>query len=121
MSLVQSLRIGTDIVSVERVGRLVERRGSSFLTRWFTEAEIAYCSGKAHPEQHFAARLAAKESVVKALRLPWDGPIPYRSVEITSDPTVAPGCGSAGGSRRQPHSRDLGRSRYRSPTARSTQ
>ena len=28
---------------------------------------------------------------MKALRLPWDGPIPYRSVEITSDLHGRPG------------------------------
>lgn len=82
---------GTDIVSVERVARLIRRRGSAFLERWFTAEEIAYCSSKAQPTLHFAARLAAKEAVVKALQPEWDGPIVWRSVEITSDSRGVPG------------------------------
>jgi holo-[acyl-carrier protein] synthase len=81
---------GTDIVSVGRVARLISGRGATFLERWFTDEEIAYCAGKAQPSRHFAARLAAKEAVVKALILPWDGPVPYRSIEITHDRRGAP-------------------------------
>lgn len=58
---------GTDIVSVERVGDLVERFGDSFLSRTFTEREVAYCRSRATPAQHYAARWAAKEATVKAL------------------------------------------------------
>lgn len=81
---------GTDIVSVGRVARLISRRGQTFLERWFTQEEIAYCTSKAEPSRHFAARLAAKEAVVKALTLSWDGPVPYRSIEITHDRRGAP-------------------------------
>ena len=82
---------GTDIVQVARIARLIDERGSAFLERWFTPAEIAYCLEKARPSLHFAARLAAKEAVVKALRVPWDGPIPWGSIEITHDDHGAPG------------------------------
>lgn len=87
---VSSFRVGTDIIAVERVGRLLHDRGRAFLDRWFTEAEIAYCVAKADPAQHLAARLAAKEAVVKVIRIPWDGPIPYRFVEISADPQGSP-------------------------------
>jgi holo-[acyl-carrier protein] synthase len=62
----------------------------AFLERWFTAREIAYCSSKAVPSRHFAARFAAKEAVVKALPMTWGGPLPWRSVEITNDPRGAP-------------------------------
>jgi holo-[acyl-carrier protein] synthase len=81
---------GTDIVSVPRVARLIEERGDRFLDRWFTPDEIAYCRAMAEPPLHFAARLAAKEAVVKALRTPGDGPIPWRSIEIGHDRRGAP-------------------------------
>lgn len=74
--------VGTDIVSVPRIEVLVRQRGQAFLRRWFTPGEIAYCTAKAVPGRHLAARLAAKEAVVKALPAPWDGPLPWRSVEI---------------------------------------
>lgn len=60
------------------------------MTRWFTDDEISYCASKADPAQHYAARLAAKEAVVKVVGLRWDGPIPYRCVEISADPSGAP-------------------------------
>lgn len=82
--------VGTDIVNVDRIRRLVGRSGAGFVDRWFTVDEAAYCSAKARPEQHLAARLAAKEAVVKALGLAWDGPIPYNCVEISTDAHGAP-------------------------------
>lgn len=80
--------VGTDIVGVERVARLIAKGGDDFLRRWFTRGEIAYCTEKAHPEQHFAARLAAKESVLKALRCTWDGPPQWRFIEVVCDDGV---------------------------------
>jgi len=82
--------VGTDIVAVGRIEALVRTSGSAFLERWFTAQEIAYCSRKAVPSRHFAARFAAKEAVVKALPMPWSGPLPWRSIEIVNDPHGAP-------------------------------
>lgn len=79
---------GTDIVSVARVARLVDAGGDGFVRRWFTPDEIAYCAGKAQPVLHLAARLAAKEAVLKALGARWEGPIPWRSIEIHHDEGV---------------------------------
>jgi holo-[acyl-carrier protein] synthase len=81
---------GTDIVSVARIANLIQSRGDAFLEKWFTPAEIAYCTAKAVPSRHFAARVAAKEAVSKALPLGWDGPLPWRSIEIVSGPRGAP-------------------------------
>jgi holo-[acyl-carrier protein] synthase len=82
--------VGTDIVSVPRIEALVQERGSAFLQRWFTAPEIAYCSAKAVPSRHFAARMAAKEAVVKALPFGWDGPLPWRWIEVVNQPHGAP-------------------------------
>jgi holo-[acyl-carrier protein] synthase len=84
------LGAGTDIVSVARVAALIDARGATYLERWFTPEEIDYCSGKAVPCRHFAARLAAKEAVVKSLTLTWDGPVPWRSIEIVAEERGAP-------------------------------
>ena len=81
---------GTDIVSVARVSGLIDRGGTRFLQRWFTPDEIAYCNAKSQPTLHFAARLAAKEAVFKALHRPGDGAIPWRSIEIGHDRIGAP-------------------------------
>lgn len=68
--------IGIDIVAVGRIAALMHDGGTTFLERWFTPHEIDYCLGKAVPSRHFAARFAAKEVVVKALPVAWDGPLP---------------------------------------------
>lgn len=82
--------VGTDIVAVQRITALLEEHGTAFLHRWFTPGEIAYCSAKAHPGRHYAARMAAKEAVVKALPFPWEGPVPWRWVEVVHDRRGAP-------------------------------
>lgn len=82
--------VGTDIVEVRRITALMRDRGAAFLERWFTAGEIEYCSRKAMPPQHFAARCAAKEAVLKALPVAWNGPLPWRSIEIVNDPHGAP-------------------------------
>ena len=82
--------VGTDIVATARIAALMRDRGAAFLVRWFTAREIEYCSSKTVPSRHFAARFAAKEAVVKALPVAWDGPLPWRSIEIVNDPRGAP-------------------------------
>ncbi len=88
--------VGTDIVAVSRIATLMQDRGAAFLERWFTAREIRYCSGKAVPSRHFAARFAAKEAVVKALPMAWDGPLPWRSIEIVNDRRGAPSVSLSG-------------------------
>lgn len=88
--------MGTDIVAVARIAALVQKSGMVFLERWFTAREIDYCSSKAVPSRHFAARFAAKEAVAKALPLVWDGPLPWRSIEIINDSRGAPSVSLSG-------------------------
>jgi holo-[acyl-carrier protein] synthase len=59
-----ALRVGVDIVEVERIAGAVARWGDRFLRRVFTPEELAYCQGNI---PSLAARWAAKEAVVKAL------------------------------------------------------
>lgn len=59
--------IGSDIVKVSRIEKLVQRYDQRFLQRVFTAAETAYAFSKARPALHLAARFAAKEAFVKAL------------------------------------------------------
>jgi holo-[acyl-carrier protein] synthase len=61
------VRVGVDLIEIERIRRALERHGESFKERCFTEAERAYCDAKPNPSQHYAGRFAAKEAVGKAL------------------------------------------------------
>jgi holo-[acyl-carrier protein] synthase len=62
---VRVVGVGLDAAEVGRVARALRRPG--FEERVFTPAERAYCRSRGVPEEHFAARFAAKEAVAKAL------------------------------------------------------
>ena len=82
--------IGIDIIEVARI-REVLQRTPRFCERVFTEAERAYCESRgAVSAQHYAARFAAKEAALKALKTGWRGGISWHDVEITSEESGAP-------------------------------
>ena len=59
--------VGTDLVQIARVRRLIESRGDRAMARLFTDGERAYAACRVDPARHFAARIAAKEAAFKAL------------------------------------------------------
>jgi holo-[acyl-carrier protein] synthase len=61
------LRVGVDLIEIDRIRRALERHGDGFRDRCFTRGEQEYCESKANPAQHYAGRFAAKEAVGKAL------------------------------------------------------
>ncbi|GAB1366304.1 holo-ACP synthase [Candidatus Cloacimonadaceae bacterium] len=88
--------IGCDIISVERIRSAIQKNGR-IAEKLFTEAERAYCSLKANPWQSYAARFAAKEAVMKALKTGWDGKVNWLDIEITLDEKGAPSISLRGG------------------------
>src|SRR4051812_43322365 len=62
-----AVRVGVDLIEIDRIRSALERHGDGFRERCFTEAERAYCDSKPNPAQHYAGRFAAKEAVGKAL------------------------------------------------------
>lgn len=60
--------IGVDVVDVARLERALER-APGLEARLFTPAERAYCGATHNRAQRLAGTLAAKEAVIKALRL----------------------------------------------------
>jgi holo-[acyl-carrier protein] synthase len=61
------IRVGTDLVAVERVERLLADQ-PPLAARVFTPRERAYCAARPRREgEHLAARFAAKEAAFKAL------------------------------------------------------
>jgi holo-[acyl-carrier protein] synthase len=59
------VRVGVDVIEIERIRRALERPG--FRERCFTDAEREYCDSKKNPAESYAARFAGKEAVGKAL------------------------------------------------------
>lgn len=74
--------IGTDLVEVKRIGKLIERWRGSFLQRVYTAAEITYCEQKKIPAVHFAARFAAKESFLKSMGMGIGMGLNLRDIEV---------------------------------------
>jgi holo-[acyl-carrier protein] synthase len=84
------ISIGIDIIEVARI-REVLARTPRFVARVFTAAERSYCDSRgAVAAQHYAARFAAKEAVLKALQTGWRGGIAWQDVEIASRESGAP-------------------------------
>jgi holo-[acyl-carrier protein] synthase len=84
------ISIGIDIIEVVRI-REVLARTPRFVERVFTVAERSYCDSRgAVAAQHYAARFAAKEAVLKALQTGWRGGIAWQDVEVASLESGAP-------------------------------
>ena len=79
--------IGVDLVDVERVARILQRR-TTFTQRVFTPTEIAYCERQANPAESYAARWAAREACRKALGGVKD--MRWHDVRVDRAPTGAP-------------------------------
>ena len=66
-------------------------RTPRFVERVYTQNERAYCDGRgAVAAQHYAARFAAKEAALKALRTGWTGGIAWQDIEVVSTDSGAP-------------------------------
>ena len=73
--------LGVDVVEIARMKAILERT-PSFARKVYSEAERAYCDGKAMPEIHYATRFAAKEAVLKALGTGFSQGISVRDIEV---------------------------------------
>ena len=83
--------IGTDIVEVERINKLLLRSGDLFKNKVFTTLEQNYCDSKSTPSIHYAGRFAAKESIIKAVKSSgYNNPIPFKDIQILSSASGAP-------------------------------
>jgi holo-[acyl-carrier protein] synthase len=100
------LGIGTDIIEVERIDRLLREHGEQFLRRCFTEEETGYALSRKNAAQHLAGRFAVKEAVMKALGTGWGRGVRWRDIAVRRRPGDAPRVELSGGAAR--HARRLG-------------
>ena len=77
--------IGTEIVECLRIRRMIEEHEEQFLLRIFTEKEIRFCQSRLHSTEHFAARWAAKEAVLKSLGTAGGKGTAWTDIETESD------------------------------------
>jgi holo-[acyl-carrier protein] synthase len=84
------LSIGIDIAEVYRIRETLART-PRFGERVFTESERAYCETKgAAAAQSYAARFAAKEAFLKAIKTGWRGKITWQDIEVVNDADGVP-------------------------------
>src|ERR1043165_9510165 len=82
--------IGIDIIEVYRIRETISRT-PRFVERVFTASERQYCEAKgAAAAQSFAARFAAKEAFLKALKTGWRGKITWHDMEVWNDEQGVP-------------------------------
>lgn len=82
--------LGTDIIEIERIERLIKEHGSHFLNRIFTEKEQSYCLEHVESHLRFAGRFAAKEAVSKALGTGFGEDLSFIDIEILPIPSAPP-------------------------------
>lgn len=75
------LRVGVDMIEVERIERAMARHGERFFARFFTETERVQANDI---PARLAARFAAKEAVAKALGT-GIGDVRWIDIEVHSD------------------------------------
>ena len=83
------LGLGTDIIEIESIRESIER-SKRFVQRVFTDSEINYCEKKPNKYQHYAARFAAKEATMKAIKTGWDKGIQWKQIEVINATDGAP-------------------------------
>lgn len=91
--------VGVDIIEIDRVRSVLQRRGDRFIRHVFCPTEVAYCMSRREPARHFAARFSAKEAVVKALAVKRGMTFLWRDIEIVRSADGAPSVALAGRAR----------------------
>lgn len=85
-----NFKVGTDIVSIERIEKAYGRFGAKFLDRILTAAEKEYVlSRNKRAVESLAGRFAAKEACSKVLGTGWRN-LDWKEVEVTRHWTGEP-------------------------------
>lgn len=81
--------IGNDIIEVARVKKAIDK-DNGFREKIFSPREIELCESKSNKYQSYAARFAAKEAFMKALKTGWAEGITWSEIEILNSESGAP-------------------------------
>ena len=93
--------IGSDLIDITRVAKVIERHGDRFLDRIFTDAERARAARRANSEKMvvatYAKRFAAKEVCAKALGTGMAHGVFWRDMGVVNLTSGAPTMALTGG------------------------
>ena len=93
--------IGSDMVDVRRIERVIDRHGERFLTRIFTAIERSKADRRANRFETYAKRFAAKEACAKALGTGLSAGVFWRDMGVVNLPTGRPTMNLTGGALRR--------------------
>jgi holo-[acyl-carrier protein] synthase len=89
--------IGSDLVDVRRIERVIARHGDRFIARIFTPAERAKAERRATRVETYAKRFAAKEACAKALGTGFRKGVFWRDLGVVNLPSGRPTMKLTGG------------------------
>ena len=82
--------LGVDLARASRFSKLLAKEKRGVINRVFTPDELAYALAMKNPAPHLAARFAAKEAFVKALRLGLRDGMSWQEIEVVRNGLGAP-------------------------------
>ena len=83
--------IGTDVCSIQRIQKSLDRFGERFVKRILTPAERPRFERTKDKAGHLAKRFAAKEAFSKAIGTGIHAPFTWHSITVTRNPRGKPG------------------------------
>ena len=91
------LGIGSDLVDIRRIEKVLSRHGERFIGRIFTATERAKAEGRATRIDTYAKRFAAKEACSKALGTGFRRGVFFRDLGVINLPSGRPTMRLTGG------------------------
>ena len=89
--------IGADIVSIDRIRGVIDRHGTRFIQKCFTDEEQAEGSKRKDPVRFYAKRFAAKEALLKVIGTGMRQGVSWHDMSIVNDELGAPVAKLGGG------------------------
>jgi holo-[acyl-carrier protein] synthase len=82
--------MGTDLAELDRIQHSINKYGQRFLSRVYTEREIAYSMRKKNFAERLAGRFAAKEAGMKAMGTGCRRGVTWKNFEVVNEPSGRP-------------------------------
>jgi holo-[acyl-carrier protein] synthase len=98
---VMILGLGSDLIDIRRIERVLTRYGQRFKDRVFTEVEIRKSEARANRAASYARRFAAKEACAKALGTGFRDGVYWRDLGVVNLPSGRPTLAVTGGAARR--------------------
>ena len=93
--------LGNDMVDIRRIEQTLERYGSRFVARIFTEIEQKKSDRRAQRAASYAKRFAAKEACSKALGTGFRRGVFWKDMGVVNEPSGRPTLQLTGGAKEQ--------------------